>query len=143
MTPVLAGRIQTRIFSVLTVGVIWTFLVSPLLPGTSGASLRSVYGLTYQALLIVLIVGLAWECLYQWLMMFRWEKDWPAFFGLLTGINEGISTWIILNLVRDGGVPGSAFIVHFATTWLVIFLFLNTFMRVLFVRWRFRGGRVL
>ena len=40
-----------------------------------------------------------------------------------------------------GGVDGAAFLVHFATTWLVVWLFLSGPVRVPFVRWRFRGGR--
>lgn len=35
------------------------------------------------------------------------------------------------------------FVLHFATTWLAIFLFVQGPMRVPFLRWRFRGGRIL
>ena len=143
MTPILSGRFQTRVFVLLTVGVIWTLLVVPLLPGTGGAPIGEVYKLAYQALAVVLVLGLAWECLYQFLMMIRWEKDWPALFQLLTGISEGFTAFWVLSALRDAPVPGAAFAWLFATTWLVTFLFLNTIMRVLFVRWRFRGGRIL
>ena len=33
MTPTLIGRIQTRLFLVATVGVLWTLLLGPLLSG--------------------------------------------------------------------------------------------------------------
>ena len=143
MTPILLGRLETRIFAVGVIGSLWTLLVSPFLPGTGGVSLGDVYKLTFRAIVIVTVAGLAWECVYHFLMYFRWEKDWPAFFGLLQGIPEGISTYLLLRAWLGAAPPLSAFLVHFVTTWLVVFLFLNTFMRVLFPRWRFRGGRVL
>lgn len=144
MTPILVGRWETRAFVLLTVGVVWTLLVTPFLPGTGGAPLRVVYGITFQSLLIVLVAGFVWDAIYQELMYLRWEKDWPFLFGFLNGINEGITTWLLLGVFRQsGGVPGSAFLVHFCTTWIVTVLFVNSFMRVLFPRWRFRGGMLV
>ena len=95
MVPVLSGRIQTRIFLLGVIGSLWTLAITPLLPPTS-APLSDRYKATFTVLAVVLVVGLAWECLYHFLQQFRWEKDWPAFFGLLTGINEGIVAWIIV-----------------------------------------------
>ena len=34
-------------------------------------------------------------------------------------------------------------LVAFVTTWIVVNLFANNIMQVLFIRWRFRGGRLL
>lgn len=144
MTPTLPGRIQTRIFAVALFGGVWTLVISPVLPG--GGALRDRYEATGAVLLMVGLLGVGWELVYHGLQQFRWEKDWPTMFSLLTGINEGILVWL---LVRDGHAPGSphveatAFVVHFATTWLVIFLLVNGPMRVPFIRWRFRGGRLL
>ncbi len=142
MTPTLFGRIQTRIFLLATVGVIWTAAVTPFLPGIS--TLGLAYRITYLALAIVAIVGVAWEFLYHGIQQFRWEKDWPTMFGLLTGIPEGIVTWLILQqLVAPGLVTGSQFFIHFATTWVLVWLFANGPMRVVSLRWRFEGGRLL
>ena len=140
MTPTLMGRIQTRIFVIATVGVLWTLIIAPFLPGVSKTSVA--YGMTFRILLLVLVAGLVWEVVYQGLQQFRWEKDWPALFGLLNGINEGIVVWL-LTVAFDINVPGSAFLVHFTTTWIVLWLFVNGPMRVIFIRWRYRGGRVL
>ena len=103
-------------------------------------------GSTFGALLLVAVVGVGWELLYHGLQQFRWEKDWPTLFGLLTGVPEGIVVYVLLSAGVPwdvGEIPGTAFIVHFATTWLVIWLVANGPMRVVLIRWRFRGGRIL
>lgn len=148
MTPTLFGRIQTRLFLLATVGVVWMLIISPIVrPITpDGTSLRDVLSLGYAALVVVAVVGLVWELLYHGLQQFRWEKDWPTLFGLLTGINEGIVVYFVLQagLPWDvGDVPGVAFVIMFATTWILVWLVANGPMRVLNLRWRFRGGRLL
>jgi hypothetical protein len=95
-------------------------------------------------LLAVLVLGVLWEFLYHFLQQFRWEKDWPTFFGLLTMINEGLLLWL---LITAGAVPGvgdvplSAYLIQFVSTWLVVWLVANGPVQIFFVRWRFRGGR--
>jgi hypothetical protein len=146
MTPTLFGRFQTRIFLVVVVGTLWTLLVGPFLPRPTGATLGDVYGTAFAALLVVLVAGLVWELSYHAAQQLRWEKDWPTLFGLITGINEGIAAYVLLRsgvLVDRGEVPSLTFAVHFATTWIVLWLWVNGPMRVLFIRWRFRGGRLL
>jgi hypothetical protein len=154
MTPTFIGRIQTRIFALIVIGVPATLLITlvipaTLSPGTSrGGALGGLYAITFSALAIVLVVGVVvWEPIYHGLQQFRWEKDWPTFFGLITGINEGILAYVLLKAI--GPTPSGAqvgaggFAVDFAFVWLSAFLFLNGPMRVPFIRWRFRGGRVL
>ena len=51
----------------------------------------------------VTVLGLGWEFVYHFLMQFRWEKDWPSMFGLLTAVPEGLLVWLLLRL---GVVPG-------------------------------------
>jgi len=154
MTPTFFGRIQTRIVMILTVGVLATLVITPFIPmdrapGVSHLdALPESYAITYSALAIVLVLGVVlWEPLYHFLQQFRWEKDWPALFGLLTGINEGILTYYVLMWIgpkpTDVGIPVSGFIIDFAFVWLAIFVFVNGPMRVVTLRWRFRGGRLL
>ncbi len=146
MTPTLSGRIQTRIFLVATVGVVWTLLIGPLLDPLADGGLGDVYRLGFGALVLVALVGIPWELLYHGLQQFRWEKDWPTLFGLITGINEGIVVYLLLSAGVPwdvGDVPGAVFTLHFATTWIVIWLVANGPMRVVFIRWRFRGGQLL
>lgn len=142
MTPTLNGRIQTRLFLLATVGVVWTFIVTPFLPGVEDVG--AAYQVTFLALAIVAIVGIGWEFIYHGLQQFRWEKDWPTLFGLLTGINEGLVTWLVLiALVDPGSVTAAQFAIHFSTTWLLVWLVANGPMRVFSLRWRFNGGRLL
>jgi hypothetical protein len=144
MLPTLNGRLQTRVFLLVVVGAIWTLLITPVLPGVT--NLREGYRSTFIVLITVLVLGIGWELVYHFLQQFRWEKDWPTFFGLITAINEGLLVWI---LITAGVVPGSpdvspaAFLIDFITLWLVVWLVANGPMRVPFVRWRFRGGRLI
>ena len=145
MLPTLIGRLQTRVFVTLVVGGLWTLLITPLLPvpGTLG----DAYATTFVVLLALTVLGVGWELVYHLLQQFRWEKDWPTFFGLVTAVNEGVLLWLLL---QDGAVPGidgpvppTAFLIQFVTTWLVVWLTVNGPMRVPFVHWRFRGGRIV
>lgn len=165
MTPTLFGRIQTRIFVLLVVGGLWTLLVTPFLPivpkgGGSGGLVITVFtgsalfDLVYQAafsiLLGVTVLGVLWELPYHLLQQFRWEKDWPTFFGFITIVNEGLLVW----LLGRAGLFGTdaefvidnqplAFWLLFTSTWIVTFLFVNGPIRVLTPRYRFRGGRLI
>ncbi len=143
MTPTLAGRLQTRVIVVGVVGSLWTLLVTLALPGE--ASLADKYQVTFRAMALVVVLGLGWELLYHGLQQFRWEKDWPTLFGLLTGINEGIVVWAVLVAIlpADLDVTALQFLLHFVTTWLVVWLWVNGPMRVVALRWRFRGGRLV
>ena len=142
MVPTLYGRIQTRIVLLIVVGGIWTLIITPFLP--TGQPLSTSYRTTFLVLLTVLVLGVLWEFVYHGLQQFRWEKDWPTFFGLLTMINEGILVWLLLNASVVPGidsVPPSAFLIQFITTWLVVWLVANGPVQIFFSRWRFRGGR--
>jgi len=142
VVPTLYGRIQTRFVLLIVVGGIWTLIITPFLP--TGQPLSASYRTTFLVLLTVLVLGVLWEFVYHGLQQFRWEKDWPTFFGLLTMINEGILVWLLLNAGVVPGidsVPLSAFLIQFITTWLVVWLVANGPVQIFFSRWRFRGGR--
>jgi hypothetical protein len=146
MTPTLSGRLQTRVFAILVIGLLWTLLIGPVLAGAAGLRVGDTYQGLLLVLLIVLGLGLLWELVYHALQQLRWEKDWPTLFGLLSGINEGVTAFFAATAL--GGrfgipVPTGIFLAHFITTWLVIWTFLNGPMRVPFIRWRFHGGRLL
>ncbi len=147
MLPTLNGRIQTRIFLLVVVGGLWTLLISPVLPGLDGTAQPEIYRMTFTVLVTTIVLGVGWELVYHFLQQFRWEKDWPTFFGLITVLNEGALVWVLLALgavpgLADG-VPFGAFVLLFTTTWLLVWVFANGPMRVPFVHWRFRGGRLV
>ncbi len=145
MVPTLFGRIQTRIFMLAVVGSIVTLLVTPVLPVDGPLDER--YRTTFIVLVAVAVLGVLWEFLYHLLMQFRWEKDWPSLFGLLTVVPEGALVWALLwyGLIPTLPVapPFAAFAIHFVAVWLSVWLVANGPMRVPFLRWRFRGGRLL
>jgi len=144
MVPTLWGRIQTRIFLLATVGAVVTALITPVLPVPG--SLPERYRTTFLVLATVAVLGVGWEFVYHFLMQFRWEKDWPSMFGLLTLVNEGALVWAVLWLGLVPMIeapPRLAFAIHFVTVWLCVWLVANGPMRVPFVRWRFRGGRLV
>jgi hypothetical protein len=144
MLLTLMGRIQTRIVVLATIGALLTLVVTLLLP--MSVPLSDKYRTTFAVLVTVIVLGLGWEFVYHGLQQFRWEKDWPTMFGLLTGINEGLLVWLLLT---RGVIPGTttmsvaAFVIDFAVVWIGTWLWVNGPMRVMFIRWRFRGGRLV
>lgn len=141
MTPTLMGRIQTRWFLLVIIGVPWTLLLMLPVALGAGAAYLDLLLAGLRVLGIVGVLGTLWELAYHALMQLRWEKDWPALFGLLTIINEGALlfgvTWLL-------GFPLDAVgWWHFVSTWLIMWVFVNGPMRVLAPRWRYRGGRVV
>jgi hypothetical protein len=138
VTSTLLGRIETRLFTVFTVGLLWTLLVTPFLAASYRVTLTT---LGWLALLGVVV----WEPVWHLLQQFRWEKDWPAMYLILQAVPEAVLVRVVLDRTLDVADPVGVgtFAVHFATTWLAIFLFLQGPMRVPFLRWRFRGGRIL
>ena len=145
MVPTLTGRIQTRIFLLAVVGGLITLIIVPFLPGS--APLGDKYRDGFLVLLSVAVVGVLWELLYHLLMQWRWEKDWPTLFGLAEGVPEGVLIWILLSAGAIPGIAGSvggaAFLIQFILVWLGVWLVANGPMRVPFIRWRFRGGRIV
>jgi hypothetical protein len=145
MVPTLPGRIQTRIFLLAAVGSIVTALLTPLLPFPG--PLSAAYRTTYIILAGVLVVGIGWELLYHLLMQWRWEKDWPSLFSLVTGVPEGIVIWVLLAAHAVPGIsttpPLSAYLIDFIVVWLCVWLAAQGPMRISFIRWRFHGGRLV
>jgi hypothetical protein len=145
MVPTLAGRVQTRLALLTVIGGLVTAIVCPLLPAAAPLSARYQDG--YVVLVTVAVLGIGWECLYHLLMQWRWDKDWPTLFGLATLVPEGLLVWLLL---RAGAIPAlagtvatPAFCIQFLAVWLSVWLVANGPMRVPFLRWRFRGGRLM
>lgn len=144
MLPTLNGRIQTRIFMLVVFGGLITLVLTPVLPGDPD------YRTTYIILAAVLVLGIVWELIYHGIQQFRWEKDWPTMFGLITAVNEGALVWLLLDLelvpgidYPSDGVPFWAFFIDFAVIWFIVWVWTNGPMRVPFIRWRFFGGRIV
>jgi hypothetical protein len=143
--PTLGGRIQTRLVLLAVIGGLVTLIITPVLP--VDAPLATAYRDTFLILITVAVVGVAWECLYHLLMQWRWEKDWPTLFGLVTAVPEGL---LVLALLRANAIPGivgrvptTAFAIDFVLVWVAVWLWANGPMRVINIRWRFHGGRLV
>lgn len=142
MTPTLIGRWQTRILLLTLVGFPITL---PLTLGWIGPGANSVFSLI---LLYVLIFGLLWDVVYHFGQQFRWDNDWPGVLQLLTGIGEGVFLGAIAKSIPlPGLVPEEIslkwFCLHYTCVWFGVYLASQSFTRILFPRWRFRGGRWL
>ncbi len=145
MLPTLIGRIQTRIALLAVVGSIVTLIVAALLPA-NGAPLGTKYKAAFIVLITVALLGIGWEWVYHFLMQWRWEKDWPTFFGFATFLPEGIVVYL---LARHDVLPGIVtvpfwfFWIDFLCVWIAVWLVANGPMRVPFLHWRFFGGRLI
>jgi hypothetical protein len=143
MTPTLFGRWQTRLLLLATVGV----LVSvPFSIGLIGSNPGKVY---FWILAYVAIFGIGWDVLYDYLQKFRWDRDWPAAFQLLSGLWElffvfcGVKAFGLPIPIPKESLPPWLFLLHYSIVWLAVFIASQSLMRILFVRWRFRGGQWL
>lgn len=149
MTPTLVGRMQTRLLLLSAVGLPWTVVITPLLPRPSFVSLGIIYRITLEGIAAVALVGLAWELAYHALQQLRFDKDWPSLFALATIVNESACTWLVLHGLH--AIPGTTalsspilepFALHFASTWILVWLVTQGPLRVVVLRWRYEGGRI-
>jgi hypothetical protein len=164
MTPTLEGRLQTRLFLAVTVGLAWTIIIGPFLPEPAGVTVSASYAMAFASLLLMTFYGLVWEYFYYGLQQRRWDKDWPSVFVLLSVFNEAPVVWLLDHLfpVMSGAMAGmsgssvaqsgslglsspylAGFVLHIGTTWVLMWLFSQGPLRVIFVRWRFEGGRIV
>ena len=143
MTPSLMGRWQTRIALLGTLGLLITVLymwIFGFLGNANFWTLPLVLG-------YVALFGLVWDLIYTYFQGFRWDRDWPLSFVFCQGIVEGILVFI---LFRFNLLPGLTyhdgdlirFVLDYGTVWLVTYWWLFGPMRILFPRWRFKGGEL-
>jgi hypothetical protein len=144
MTPTLLGRWQTRLLLLATVGILVSL---PFAMGIIGPGANSVY---FWILGYVAIFGLGWDVLYDYLQKFRWDRDWPAVYQLFAGIWEfvfilcGVQVFgfLPIPIPKDALSIGDVFL-HYSLVWLAVFIASQSLMRIIFPRWRFRGGEWL
>lgn len=134
MTPTLSGRWQTRSLLTLLLG----------LPISIAFATLYSSPLPIVILWWVLFFGFGWDFIYHQLQQWRWDHDWPPVLQLTAGIAEAL--WLTLLLY---GLPFInpptllQFIIHYSVVWLAIFFAGQSVMRIIFPRWRFRGGQWL
>lgn len=150
MTPTLMGRLETRILLTSTIGLLWTALITLALPLPVGTGISAAYRMTFAGVGLMAALGLLWELLYHLFQQFRWDKDWPSLFALITVVNEAIVLWYVEHWL--GVLPGTtaltspllpAFGAHIGSTWVLFWLVQQGPLRVVLPRWRFDGARVI
>lgn len=136
MTPTLLGRWQIRCFLLATVGLFLSLLVGLLVKNLFTPLL---------ALFYVLLLGLGWDALYQYIQTLRWDRDWPTSFQVVAGILEGAFLW---GLIQTGKLPGVAktlpflvFLAQYSSIWLLTFILTQGLLRTLWPKWRYQGGQ--
>ncbi|MDM9382190.1 hypothetical protein QUB80_15915 [Chlorogloeopsis sp. ULAP01] len=144
MTPTLFGRWQTRLLLLITVGVVVSI---PFALGLVSSPPGSVY---FWILGYVAIFGIVWDVCYDRLQKNRWDRDWPAIYQLLAGIWEFI--FVVCGVAIFGFLPIPLpkeelpifwVVVHYSIVWLAVFVASQSLMRIIFPKWRFRGGQWL
>jgi hypothetical protein len=144
MTPTLLGRWQTRLFLLTTIGVLVSI---PFAIGLIGNKSNLVY---FWILAYIAIFGLAWDVLYNYLQKSRWDRDWPAAYQLFAGIWELVFVFCGVKILGFLPIPMPKnelspiiFLLHYGVVWLAVFVSSQSLMRIIFPRWRFRGGKWL
>jgi len=138
MTPTLTGRWQTRLFLLSTVGALITLIFGYLF---------SNFVTPFALLGYVLLFGFLWDILYNGLQTLRWDRDWPPLFFVVGGIVEGLFLWGLTHLIPLPGVDPDLSLSKFAAHYCTVFIFTLSIMlgplKIVFLKWRFRGGRVI
>jgi hypothetical protein len=144
MTPTLFGRWQTRLLLLATVGVLVSL---PFAIGLIASSPGVVY---FWILTYVAIFGIGWDVVYDQLQKFRWDRDWPGIYQLFAGIWEMVFVFCAVKIfgflplpIPKEELPSEVFLLHYSIVWLGVFIASQSVMRIIFVRWRFHGGRWL
>lgn len=136
MTPTLRGRWQTRLVLNLTVGVVLTALWGGVLREVAPAFVMLGY---------MTVLGWVWDVGYNRLQTRRWDHDWPPVLYL---VGAGWEMGVLSILMSTLNLPGSAetygvfpMLGQYSLIGVVSFLLMFGPLRVLFPRWRFRGGQ--
>lgn len=144
MTPTLLGRWQTRILLMGTIGVFFTLPFALGLVAPPSDRYWVVLGLVAGLGVVV------WDPVYNLLQSWRWDRDWPAVYQLLAGIWEAFFVYVPLRwLLTQANINWLepldlvVFTAHYSLVWIGVFTCSQTLMRILFPRWRFRGGQWL
>jgi len=137
MTPVLAGRWQTRTLAMWTIGLLMTILVSVAFNDQA----------PYYFLFYVWVIGMVADVAYDRIQTMRWEHDWTPLHHFITGVVEGGIMWMVASLVTLPGLPDSVpldrFLIHYVVVFVFVFAMVWGGMKVLFPTWRFSGGRFI
>ena len=121
---------------------------------TAGLLVALLFGARYDRLpetlyMLVYMTGLGMllDIGYDRLQVYRWDNDWPPVYHVASGLLEGALFWAVMLFVNLPGlnrpVTFGQFLVMYLSMFLVMFLVNWNLMKVIFINWRYRGGRIL
>jgi hypothetical protein len=144
----LRGRLETRTVLTLTVGLPWSIALALALHAASRDPGRATHtaGSASVLTLLMLALGLGWELVYHGLQQLRRDKDWPSLVALLAVTVELGPLWSAAGRLPEPATSGHdvhSFLLITLSAWLVMWTCAQGPMRVLLLRWRMAGGRVL
>lgn len=139
MIPTRQGRIQTKIFLSLVIGLPITTIFAWYLD----SYLPFIY------LTITFLIGINFELISHEFQHFSWDKDWPPLFVILFSLLEYLMV-ILIRFTAALILPGSAFAAvpisiiswHYFSIWCLSYLMLVQGLNILFPRRRFTGGKI-
>lgn len=149
MIPTLLGRIQTRLF-------LYVFLGLPITALFAYAHNGWVWDwgqarMFFLVLTTLLGVGLVLDPVYIALQSLRWDRDWPfAFqfffsiieFGIVLGLMaNNLLPWLSIANMKGVSIDYQIIIMHFLSVFIPSFLALLGPLSVFFIRWRFKAGQ--
>ena len=146
MTPTLLGRWQTRAWLTIFIGGVFTLAYWSILGFQ--AYIQSNDLTLFSVLLTVMLLGFVWDVIYDFVLRFRWDHDWPPVFQLISGIWEYFITWWILaaGLIPFTMIPSLdtwwIFHSHYWLIWFATFIASQGFLRILEPRWRISGWAI-
>lgn len=136
MTPTLQGRWQIRLFLLGTIGLIVALLTGVIVHNMLAPLIVLFY---------VFIQGVILDLLYQYIVTFRWDRDWPTSFQVAAGILEGALAWLLIVLGLLPFVPKTlpflTFLAQYGITWLCIFVLTQGLLRIFSPDWHYEGGQ--
>lgn len=157
MIPTLFGRLQTRLFLFVIIGIPVTLAFAFILAGW-----KWDYDIAMPFVLFLVTItalGLLLDPIYIFIQTTRWDRDWPfayqfffswVEFGVVFALaRAGLVPW--LPVAIEGQTPplvdfSSAVAIglaslHFACVFIPSFLALLGPLQAFFIRWRFKGGQ--
>ncbi len=114
MTPTLWGRIQTRLFLMLTIGLFITFFFMWWWDDST----------PFIILMAATIIGIAWDAIYIFIQRYRWDRDFPFSFQFMAGIVEGIFLYLLIGMEFLPFVELGKFIQHYGAVFLCTYMML-------------------
>jgi hypothetical protein len=138
------GRIQLRLFLLVTVGVPVSICYGFFIGDTVTPNI---------IIFTVTIGGIMLDSLYDYIQSLTWDKDWPPLYIFVTGVIEFMFILMFISVSKNilfFVFPFSLFIdanysiviIHYWLAWITIFFTVTVIIPILFPGAKFNGGKI-